>query len=316
MKEIVHMNKFHGAWPALLSPHNDDGTIDVSALRKLVDYLLVQEVDGFYLCGSTGEGVYMPVSERKRVTDTVMEQVDGRVPVITHIGAVATADALDLARHARSAGVDAISSIIPPFYRTGPAAFAYFAAIGDAVPDVPLLPYIIGLPMDATALMRDLLRIPSVAGTKYTGPNMYELRELIAMGDESRVHGWTVFSGMDEQCVFGAMFGAHGNIGSTLNFIPGPYKHIHACVQSGDLAAAQEWQLRANEITRIAISFGFFGAMFEIMRMLECDCGEPLLPNFPLSSEQRAELRNQLQAADFAELSSAVQGLSTEKAAV
>lgn len=310
------MNKFHGAWPALLSPHNEDGSINVPALRKLVDYLMGQEVDGFYLCGSTGEGVYMPVADRKQVTETVIEQVSGRVPIITHIGAVATADAVELAKHARSAGVDAISSIIPPFYRTGPAAFAYMAAICDAVPDLPLLPYLIGLPMDATVLMQDLLRIPSVAGTKYTGANIYELREILSMGDASRKHGWTVFSGMDEQCVFGAMFGAHGNIGSTLNFIPGPYKQIHACVQSGDLAAAQAWQLRANDITRIAISFGFFGAMFEIMRMLDCDCGEPLLPNFPLSTEQRADLRAQLDASDFAELASAARGVATEKAAV
>lgn len=296
------MNKFSGAWPALLTPHDADGGVDVSALHDLVEYLLNQQVDGFYLCGSTGEGIYMTVSDRQLVTDKVVEQVQGRVPVITHIGCVATKDAVTLAKHARAAGVDGISSIIPPFYRSGPAALAYFSAIGEAVPELPLLPYIIGLPMDATALMRDLLTIPSVAGTKYTGPNMYELREILQMGDETRTHGWTVFSGMDEQCVFGAMFGAHGNIGSTLNFIPGPYKAIHAALQAGDLAAAKEWQLRANQITKIALSFGFPGAMCEIMRMLGVDCGEPVLPNLPLPAERRADLRAQLDAAGFAEL--------------
>jgi N-acetylneuraminate lyase len=296
------MNKFSGAWPALLTPHDADGGVNVPVLEELVEYLLDQQVDGLYLCGTTGEGIYMPVADRQRVTDTVVEQVQGRVPVITHIGCVATQDAITLARHARAASVDGISSIIPPFYRSGPAALAYFSAIGEAVPELPLLPYIIGLPMDATALMRELLSIPSVAGTKYTGPNMYEFREILQMGDASRPHGWTVFSGMDEQCVFAAMFGAHGNIGSTLNFIPGPYKAIHACVRSGDLVRAKEWQLRANRITGIALSFGFPGAMCEIMRTLGLDCGEPLLPNLPLPADQRTELRGELESAGFSEL--------------
>jgi len=296
------MNKFHGAWPALLTPHAADGGVDTVALRALVDYLLDQSVDGFYLCGSTGEGIYMPLADRQEVVETVVDAVDGRVPIIVHIGCVAVRDAIALAQHARQHDVDAISSIIPPFYRTVESAKAYFAAIANAVPELPLLPYIIGLPLDATALMRELLDIPSVAGTKYTGPNMYEFRAILEMGDGSRPHGWTVFSGMDEQCALAAMFGAHGNIGSTLNFMPGVYKAIHASVRRGDLAHARDLQLRANQVTRVALDAGYPGAQSEIMRLLGVECGDPRLPNLPLPMAQRAELRAQLEAVDFMEL--------------
>ncbi|MEZ4711882.1 MAG: dihydrodipicolinate synthase family protein [Caldilineaceae bacterium] len=296
------INRFSGAWPALITPHTADGGVNVDVLTALTEHLLAQGADGLYVCGSTGEGVYMPVAQRKLVVETVTAHVQGRVPVIAHIGALAMADALELARHAQEASVQGISSIIPPFYRSGPAAKAYFGAIGDAVPDLPLLPYLIGLPMDLVSLMKLLMEIPSVAGTKYTGPDMYEFREILHLSDGQRRHGWTIFSGMDEQCALAAMFGSHGNIGSTLNFMPGIYKQIHAAVQAGDLTRARDLQLRANEATRIAISFGFMSALFDIMNMLGFDCGDPLLPNVPLSGEQKGELRRQLAEVGFEEI--------------
>ena len=306
-KEPYMMNRFSGAWPALITPHTAAGEVNVDVLTALTEHLLAQGADGLYLCGSTGEGVYMPVAQRKLAVETVTAQVSGRVPVIAHIGALATADALELARHARDTGVQGISSIIPPFYRSGPAAKAYFSAIGDAVPDLPLLPYLIGLPMDLVSLMKLLMEIPSVAGTKYTGPNMYEFREILHLSDgnqgkHGRRHGWTIFSGMDEQCALAAMFGSHGNIGSTLNFMPGIYKQIHAAVQADDLIRARDLQLRANQATQIAISFGFMSALFEIMCILGFDCGDPLLPNMPLSSEQKGALRRQLAEIGFEEI--------------
>jgi len=83
----------------------------------VVDHLLAQGVDGFYLCGSTGEGIYMSVQEREQVAETVLEQVKKRVPVIVHVGAVATRDSVRLARHARQVGAAGVSSILPPVLR-------------------------------------------------------------------------------------------------------------------------------------------------------------------------------------------------------
>ena len=80
--------KFHGAWPALLTPAADDGGVNEAVLRDLTDTLIGKGIGGLYLCGSTGEGVFMSVAERKQVTDVVMDQTRGRVPVIVHVGCV------------------------------------------------------------------------------------------------------------------------------------------------------------------------------------------------------------------------------------
>ena len=289
------MFSFSGAWPALVTPFTAEDKVNVVVLRELVEYLLDKRVGGFYVCGGTGEGLFMLPEERKLVTETVVDQVNGRVPVIAHIGSMVVSDAVELAEHAQEVGAAGISSVIPPMFQDGESLYTYFARVGAGAPDLPLLTYIFGGPMDAVALMRRLMEIPTVAGTKYTGPNMYEFREIV----ELRGDNWSVFSGMDEQCIYAAMQGACGNIGSTLNYMPGIYREVHNSYKKGDIAQGQELQVRANQVTRVLFSFGFFGALKEVMRMLGFDCGKPRLPHLPFAEEKRNDLRAQLEAIDF-----------------
>lgn len=297
------MSMFQGAWPALLTPFTADDRVNVPVLRGLVDYLIAKGIGGFYVCGSTGEGVYMSVEERKLVTEVVIEQAAGRVPVVAHVGTMVARDAVALAAHAQEVGADAIASIIPPQFAAVDSIVDYYAALGRAADKTPLLSYIFGGPLDAVALMRKLMAIPTVAGSKYTGPNMHEFRMIVELGREHHgEYAWTVFSGMDEECYFAALFGASGNIGSTLNYIPGVYREIHAAAAAGDVARGTELQLRANELTSILFGFGFMGAMKETMSLLGFDCGQPRLPARPFDPARRGELRRQLEAAGFAEL--------------
>lgn len=289
------MSQFQGAWPALVTPFTTDNQVNISVLRRLVDYLIDRGSGGLYVCGSTGEGVYMTVAERKLVLETVVEQVNRRVPVIAHVGTVALPDATTLATHAQAAGADGIASIIPPLYTTVPSTVTYFTALGAAAPALPLLTYIFGGPADAVALMRALMGIPTLAGSKYTGPNMFEFRRIVELGKGE----WTVFSGMDEQCAFAAMFGASGNIGSTLNYMVGLYRAIHTGVQQGNLARAVELQLAANQITGAMIDVGFMGALKAVMTRLGFDCGACRLPNRTLTADQQTALFAQLDTLNF-----------------
>jgi N-acetylneuraminate lyase len=263
-----------------------------------VDYLIGKDIGGFYVCGSTGEGIAMSVAERKLVLETVVEQNNGRLPVIAHVGCIAAGDAAALARHAQEAGADGVASIIPPLYRSTQSIHDYYATIAAAAPELPLLTYIFGGPVDAVALMRALMDIPTLAGAKYTGPDMFEFRRIIDLG----AGRWTVFSGMDEQCVFAAMFGSNGCIGSSLNYYPGVYREIRHAVHSGDYAHANELQLRANLTTAIMADVGFLAALKEVMRWLDFDCGRPRLPTLALAEETWKNLRRQLEEAGFREL--------------
>jgi N-acetylneuraminate lyase len=293
------MQMFDGVWPALITPSNEDGTVNLEALHKLVAYLLDKGVDGFYVGGSTGEGIFMPVAQRKLLAETVLAQIDGRVPTIVHAGAIAVDDAIDLARHANECGAVGISSVLPPLYDSMDSIAAYYRALAAATPDLPFIAYLLKPEIDTVALIQSLLDIPNLAGTKYTGSNMFEFRRLIDLGRGQ----WTMFSGMDEQCLYAAMMGATGNIGSTLNFMPGVYTNIHKAIAAGNLNEAQEFQVRANRVTEVMAGVGFRGAIKVVLsRLLDCDFGSPRLPGLPLTAEEQSRLWAELEATDYDEL--------------
>ena len=292
------MRTFGGFWPALITPYTKDDQVNVTVVRELVDYHLGKGVSGFYLCGSTGEGAFMTVAERELVVETVMERINGRVPVIVHVGAAVLNDAVRLGRHAQDVGAAGISSILPPVIYDVRGLIPFFERIAASAPDLPFLPYLFGYSRDALALIHDLAHIPNLGGTKYTAANMYEMSQVV----QFRAEGWTVFSGMDEQALLGIMYGAAGLIGSTLNFIPGVYREIIKSYHAGDCQTALEYQRRANSITNLFIRTGFVGSFREAMKSLGFDCGQPRVPNLPLPVEKVKPLYEEMASLGFAEL--------------
>lgn len=290
------MQVFSGIWPALMTPTAENHSVNFPALHALIDYLIGKGVQGFYVGGTTGEGIYISYTERLRLVESALAHVAGRVPCIVHVGAVSVDDAANFARHARDHGAAAVSSIIPPLYESLDSIRRYYSAVAASVSELPLLTYILNPRLDATALMRSLLDIPNLGGAKYTGPNMFEMRQIIDMG----AGRWTMFSGMDEQALYGLMMGVTGCIGSTLNFMPGAYLEMMRAVQEGRLADAQELQVRANKVTAAMIEVGFTGALKAVLTdILGIQMGEPRLPNLPLREGGHVALREKLAKTDF-----------------
>ncbi|HUN09362.1 MAG TPA: dihydrodipicolinate synthase family protein [Aggregatilineales bacterium] len=293
------MTTFKGIYPALVTPSDAAGGVSVPALEALVDYLLAKNIDGLYIGGTTGEGIYMSVPDRQLLAEVVLKRVNGRIPVIVHVAAVAFADAQVLARHAAAHGAQGFASIMPPMYNSAASVIAYYQALAASVPELPFFSYILNPHIDPVTVMRALQQsVPNLIGAKYTGPNMYEMRQIMDLNDGK----WVVFAGMDEQCVYGAMMGVDGAIGSTLNFMPGAYRAIQQAVARGDMSAAQSMQLRANRVTAAMIEVGFNGALREVLRLIGIECGDPRLPGLPLSADAKAALRRNLEATDFTEL--------------
>jgi N-acetylneuraminate lyase len=196
-------------------------------------------------------------------------------------------------------GADGVASILPPFRRGPEETILHYERIAAAAFDVPFYPYLFGGETHALSLMQELLgRIPNIGGAKYTGSDMYELSAIVNLKDE----GWTIFSGMDQQCVFAAMSGSPANIGSTLNVMPGLYRELRSAYEQGDLARANDLQGRANQVLRVIQRFGFFGALFETVRNLGFECGHPRLPHAPFPADRRGEFRRALEAVGFFEI--------------
>ncbi|MCY4022875.1 MAG: dihydrodipicolinate synthase family protein [Anaerolineaceae bacterium] len=293
------MRSFEGVWPALVTPANEEGEINEDCLNALTDHLVDKRVDGLYVGGSTGEGLSQSVGQRMKLTELTMGAVRERVPVIVHVGAVALPDARHLARHAADLGAAGISSILPPDYESEESLWRYYAGIAAAAPATPLLAYILNDDRGTLRLMQRLQGLPQVAGAKYTGPDMYEFRHMVELGGE---RDWSMFTGMDEMCVYGVLAGAAGNIGSTLNFMPGVYREIRRLVAAGDAAGAASLQERANAVTTILHRYGYMGAQVVALDLLGFDAGGPRLPNLPLNDDMAVSLRDELRASEFFQL--------------
>src|SRR5689334_21426731 len=114
------MTTLQGLWPALLTPVAEDGKPALPVLERLADLFVRLGLDGLYVTGSTGQWPLLTPDERRSVVECVIGAVAGRIPVMVHVGAVTTADAVALARHAAAAGADAVSSVTPIYYPHSP----------------------------------------------------------------------------------------------------------------------------------------------------------------------------------------------------
>lgn len=115
---MTHPNDFKGIYTALITPMREDGSVDHESLVRLVKHLQEQGVTGFYVGGSTGEGFILSGEERKAVLETVVRAAEGKSKIIAHIGAIGTEASIELAQHAHGQGVDAMSAVVPFYYKT------------------------------------------------------------------------------------------------------------------------------------------------------------------------------------------------------
>ncbi len=125
----------------MITPFSADGKINEKTVRDMVEFYLRQGADGFYILGSTGEGLLMSEDDRRTMCEIVIEQVRGRKPVLCHVAAMNQDEAVRLARHAEQTGADAVSAIPPIFFHYSPEdIYRYYASLAGSV-HIPFVIY-------------------------------------------------------------------------------------------------------------------------------------------------------------------------------
>ena len=97
-------SEYHGIYAALVTPYTSEGKVDYRELQKLVDYLICQGLEGFYVNGSTAEAFLLSEEERNSTIRAVVEANSGRAKVICHVGAISTEQAISFAKNAEKCG--------------------------------------------------------------------------------------------------------------------------------------------------------------------------------------------------------------------
>lgn len=243
---------------AVATPYDADDAVDTAAISTLVDDYVSRGVEGIYCCGSSGEGLLLTTDERTAVVEAAVGAAAGRIPVVAHVGALSTREAIDLAQRAHRGGASAISMIPPIYYSYGNAAVIdHYRAVLDAV-DLPLIVYNIPqftgteFTVDSGA---ELLGDPRVIGVKQTAHNMYALERMkAAFPDKAYINGF------DEVFVPAIAAGARGTIGTTVGLQVELFRAARALLDAGDLAGAQRVQGRINHVIAELVAVDVFPA--------------------------------------------------------
>jgi len=294
------MNKFNfrpiGVMPAMVTPFNKDESINEEQLRNLVNHLIEQGVTGLVPSGTTGEFVNMTYEERLKVIEIVIDETNGRVPVIAGTGETGTRLVIDATRAATDLGADA-ALIVTPYYLKPKAKGLYdhYYTIAEKT-DIPLLLYNIpvctGIELPWT-VVEDLAEIENIVGIKdSSGDYKYFSALLEKVSDKI-----SVLIGWDENVLGALAGGAAGCILGSANVIPKIWLEIYDHVKHNRLPEAQQLQKKVQKLARMLINSGALGAK-ECLNMMNIPVGitrQPIILGDALSYELRDEFRVELE---------------------
>jgi 4-hydroxy-tetrahydrodipicolinate synthase len=231
---------FQGTATALVTPFKKDGSVDEATLRELVEFQIKGKVEALVPVGSTGEGATLSDAEQGQVIDMVVDQTNGRVPVIGGASSNSTSKAVALAKQVKNCGADAILTVAP-FYNkpTQEGIYQHFSAIADAI-ELPMVIYNVpgrtASNIEASTALRLAEEIPYVVGIKEASANFGQIMEIL----HHRTAGFGVWSGDDNLTLPLIALGADGIISVVANEVPKLFSDMVRFALKGKFEKARE----------------------------------------------------------------------------
>lgn len=293
---------FNGLIAAGFSPFDSDGKPDLGKISPLVDQLIKEGINGFYLMGSTGEGVSIKAAQRRAITEAYFEAVKNRVPIIVNVSHSSYEVSRDLTRHAVQMGADAVSATVPSYYGVSGIKQLIYAVekIADCQDQIPFIYYHIpgktGVNFKMHAFLEQLERkIPQLGGIKYTA---------VAMDDfmickENFGDRYKMFFGVDEFFLPALAMEADTFIGSTYNFMLPFYKKILDNFRTDNHNIALKNYHKVVEIINAFLKFDGLASQKAILKMIGHDFGGPISPILPLTDKEYELLNEKLKSLHY-----------------
>jgi len=233
-----------GSIPALVTPMLEDGSVDYASLRKLIDWHIAEGTDCIGVVGTTGESPTVNVEEHREIIRVSVEQAKGRVPIMAGCGANSTAEAIELAKFAKSVGADCQLQVVPYYNKpTQEGLYQHFKAIAEAVPDLPIILYNVPGRSVADMLHETVLRlaeVPGIVGIKEATGNIERAQWLI----RDLPKEFAVYSGDDPSAVALMLCGGKGNVSVTANVAPRLMHELCVAAMAGNVQKAMEIQFK------------------------------------------------------------------------
>jgi N-acetylneuraminate lyase len=282
-----------GLIPACHTPFHPDGQLNLAMVQHQAALFRESGLRSVFVGGTTGEFASLTLKERQALCDRWVEVAGDSLRIAVHAGHNCQADAIELAAHARGAGVAAVAAMAPSFFKPASVHELIDFLIPIAAQADPLpfyyyhIPCMTGVRLCVGEFLHEArFRIPNLRGLKYSHDDLVDLQKCVAA--DGGVFG--VLFGFDEALLAGLSLGACGAVGSTYNFAAPHYLRLIRAFEAGELATARKAQLQAAQLVTTLAGFGFAAASKAVMRLIGVDCGPVRPPLSNLSSGQASAL--------------------------
>lgn len=227
-----------GSLVAIVSPMHDDGSLDLDAYRRLIDWHIAEGTNAIVAVGTTGESPTVDPEEHGELIGVAVETARGRVPIIAGTGGNSTSEAIELTAHAKKVGADATLQVVP-YYNKPPqeGLYRHFRKIAETV-DLPMILY--NVPGRTVADLSNettlrLAQVPGIVGLKDATGDLARGADLL----KRLPSNFAVYSGNDDSALSLMLLGGHGVISVTANVAPRPMSEMCAAALAGDFARAR-----------------------------------------------------------------------------
>ncbi|MDE5949706.1 MAG: N-acetylneuraminate lyase [Malacoplasma sp.] len=302
--------KFKGIFSALITPFDKNGKVNVEQLEKIVEFEVSKlNIDGLYVCGSTGEAFLMGYEERslvmKVVANVVKNKLKANTQLVAQIGGLNIFEIEKLAKDAKEFGYHGISAVTPFYYGFGFADIKKYYELITSFTDLPLLIYYLPA-LTAVNISLDnfveLLQMKNVAGAKYSSPDLFMLERLIAKCPDK-----TFLFGVDEFLMAATTLGIDGAIGSTYNLMGMAAKNIFALAKNKELDKAKVLTTKYNKILKDMLDGGIYQTLKQSVAIASGVQGEIYCRTPMRQIDEKAKtISNQIVKELFADLQSGV----------
>ncbi|MBZ3763421.1 4-hydroxy-tetrahydrodipicolinate synthase [Bacillus thuringiensis] len=234
------MRKIKGAFPVLITPMDEFQEINWDGVKQNVNYFIEQKVAGIIINGSTGEFVSLSKEERFKMVETVLKEVDGRIPVIVGTAAETTKETIEYTKHAEAHGADC-ALIINSYYckPKEEEIYFHFKEISNAV-NIPIMlynnPFTSGVDMSTELMLRIGKECKNVTHIKESSGDIRKARDLVRQGEGA----FQVFCGSEDLVMESYLVGATGWVSVAGNIVPGLVTKMYEHFQNDELEKAWE----------------------------------------------------------------------------
>ncbi len=287
--------EFHGVFPYLVSPIDDQGNVKAEVLARLVDDLIAAGVHGLTPLGSTGEFAYLAWPQKKRIIEVVVQAASGRVPVVAGVAATTTADGVAQAKEMEQLGVDGVLAMLEAYFPiTDEGVIAYFAAIANAV-SVPVVLYTNPQFQRADLSLEAIARLSEVPNIRYLKEASTNTGRLLSIMNrtEGRLRIFAASSHIPA-CVM--LIGGVGWMAGPACVVPRQSVELYELCRRGEWDKVMDLQRKLWALNQVFAKYHLAACIKGALALQGYAVGAPLPPQAPLPPEGIDEVRRILGA--------------------